>query len=313
MTDADVDGAHIRTLLLTFLYRQMPQLVEKGHIYIAQPPLYKVKKGKKEMYLDTEEQLYNFILEQGLVGVKLFKIKGTKEVLEYKEDQIRQICKSLKEIDTLVRKLQRKGINWVEFMTMRKNDKLPLYKIKTETDEKFIYSEKEFKTFKNSYLKEKKDVNPELAIEMTPEEMGLEVKDLWEIPKLNDIVTDLEKTDVDLNSYQSDQDDEKKQILFRLKQDAEIYDIYDFEEMISVINKIGTQGTTVQRYKGLGEMNPEQLWETTMNPENRRLIKITLEDVVEADMIFTTLMGDKVEPRKAFIETHALEVRNLDI
>jgi DNA gyrase subunit B len=313
MTDADVDGAHIRTLLLTFLYRQMPLLVEKGNVYIAQPPLYKVKKGKKEMYLDTEEQLYNFILEQGLTGVKLFKMKGLKEILEYKEDQVRQICKSLKDIDTLVRKLQRKGINWNEFMAMRKKDKMPLYKIKTEKEDKFIYSEKEFKSFKNNYLKEKKVVNPELAIEMTPEELGLEVKDLWEIPKLHTIVNDLEKTDVDLSSYQTAQEGEKKQILFRLKQDAEIYDIYDFEEMISVINKIGTQGTTVQRYKGLGEMNPEQLWETTMNPDNRRLIKITLEDVVEADMIFTTLMGDKVEPRKAFIETHALEVRNLDI
>ncbi|MDD5258826.1 MAG: DNA topoisomerase (ATP-hydrolyzing) subunit B [bacterium] len=313
MTDADVDGAHIRTLLLTFLYRQMPLLVEKGNVYIAQPPLYKVKKGKKEMYLDTEEQLYNFILEQGLTGVKLFKMKGTKETLEYKEDQVRQICKSLKDIDSLVRKLQRKGISWNEFMTMRKKDKMPLYKTKTEKEEKFIYSEKEFKSFKNSYLKEKKVINPELAIEMTPEELGLEVKDLWEIPKLHGIVTDLEKTDVDLSNYQSDPEAEKKQILFRLKQDGETFDIYDFEEMIAVINKIGTQGTTVQRYKGLGEMNPEQLWETTMNPENRRLIKITLEDVVEADMIFTTLMGDKVEPRKAFIETHALEVRNLDI
>jgi DNA gyrase subunit B len=265
------------------------------------------------MYLDTEEQLYNFILEQGLTGVKLFKMKGTKETLEYKEDQVRQICKNLKEIDTLVRKLQRKGISWNEFMAMRKKDKMPLYKTKTEKEEKFIYSEKEFKSFKNNYLKEKKDVNPELAIEMTPEELGLEVKDLWEIPKLHDLVTGLEKTEVDLSSYQSDLEVEKKQILFRLKQDGEVFDIYDFEEMITVINKIGTQGTTVQRYKGLGEMNPEQLWETTMNPENRRLIKITLEDVVEADMIFTTLMGDKVEPRKAFIETHALEVRNLDI
>ncbi|MDD5132050.1 MAG: DNA topoisomerase (ATP-hydrolyzing) subunit B [bacterium] len=313
MTDADVDGAHIRTLLLTFLYRQMPQLVEKGNVYIAQPPLYKVKKGKKEMYLDTEDQLYKFILEQGLTGVKLFKMKGAKEILEYKEDQIWQICKSLKDIDTLLRKLQRKGIDWNEFMAMRKKDKMPLYKIKTEKEDKFIYSEKEFKSFKNNYLKEKKDINPELAIEMTPEEMGLEVKDLWEIPKLHGIVTDLEKTEVDLSSYQADQEAEKKQILFRLKQDGDTFDIYDFEEMISVINKIGTQGTTVQRYKGLGEMNPEQLWETTMNPENRRLIKITLEDIVEADMIFTTLMGDKVEPRKAFIESHALEVRNLDI
>lgn len=313
MTDADVDGAHIRTLLLTFLYRQMPQLVEKGNVYIAQPPLYKVKKGKKEMYLDTEEQLYNFILEQGLTGVTLYKMKGSKEILEYKEDQVRQICKNLKEIDNLVRKLQRKGISWNEFMAMRKKDKMPLYKIKTEKEDKFIYSEKEFKTFKNNYLKEKKDINPELAIEMTPEEMGLEVKDLWEIPKLNDFVTGLEKTEVDLSSYQTDTETEKKQMLFRLKQDTDVHDIYDFEEMITVINKIGTQGTTVQRYKGLGEMNPEQLWETTMNPENRRLIKITLEDIVEADMIFTTLMGDKVEPRKAFIETHALEVRNLDI
>ncbi len=313
MTDADVDGAHIRTLLLTFLYRQMPQLVEKGNVYIAQPPLYKVKKGKKEMYLDTEEQLYKFILEQGLAGVKLFKMKGTKEVLEYKEDQIRQICKSLKEIDLLVRKLQRKGIGWNEFIAMRNKDKMPLFKVKTEKEEKFIYSEKEFKTFKNSYLKEKKDINPELAIEMTPEELGLEVKDLWEIPKLNDLLAGLEKTEVDLSNYQITTEADKKQILFRLKQDSDIYDIYDLEEMIALINKLGTQGTTVQRYKGLGEMNPEQLWETTMNPENRRLLKITLEDVVEADMIFTTLMGDKVEPRKAFIESHALEVRNLDI
>ena len=314
MTDADVDGAHIRTLLLTFLYRQMPQLVEKGNVYIAQPPLYKVKKGKKEMYLQTEEQLYNFVLEQGLEGVTLFKMKGHKEVLEYKEDQIIQICKNLKDIDVLVRKLQRKGISWSDFMAMRKKgDKLPLFKVKTEKDEKFFYSEKEWKTFKNNYLRDKKDVSPELAIEMTPEEMGLEFKDLWELPKLNEIVTKLEKTEVDLSGYQGDKDDDKKQAIFRLKHDNEIFEIFDFAEMIEVINKIGTQGTTVQRYKGLGEMNPEQLWETTMNPENRRLIKITLEDAVEADMIFTTLMGDKVEPRKNFIESHALEVRNLDI
>ncbi len=313
MTDADVDGAHIRTLLLTFLYRQMQVLVERGHVYIAQPPLYKVKKGKKEMYLETEEQLYNFVLEQGLEGVKLFKMKGRKEVLEYTEEQIMQICKSLKEIDNLTRKLQRKGISWNDFIDMRNKEKLPLYKIKTEKEEKFLYSEKEWKNFKINYFKEKKEVSPDIAIEMTPEEMGLEVKDLWEIAKLNEIVTKLEKTEVDLSAYQIAEDENKKQPLFRLKNEGEITDIYGFEEMIGVINKIGTQGMTVQRYKGLGEMNPEQLWETTMNPQNRRLLKVTLEDVVEADMIFTTLMGDKVEPRKNFIEAHALEVRNLDI
>ncbi len=311
MTDADIDGAHIRTLLLTFFFRQMQPLIEYGYIYIAQPPLFKIKKGKKEFYLDSEEQLDEYLFSMGLQDVKLVQLKKGKEAMTFEENTLTGLLQGMVELKNLLRKLARKGITWDNYIEMRKKRPLPLYRIKTnEGEEKFLYSEKEWKNFKNEYLARKKEEDEKAVVEMTQEELGLDVKDLWELSRVDNLTRELEETGLDISSYG---ERSEKNPIYRLKHAAEEYDIYNFEEMIDIIRDIGRKGVNIQRYKGLGEMNPIQLWDTTMDPKSRRLLQVKVDDAVEADKIFTTLMGDKVEPRRAFIESHALDVQNLDI
>lgn len=307
MTDADIDGAHIRTLLLTFFYRQMQPLIENGNIYIACPPLYKVKKGKKEFYLETEDQLDRYLLEEGLSGVNLTKWSDNRKIYEFEDKELKNILTWLIEIESLRKKLLKKGITWNEYLKLRKV-KLPLYRIDTATGPQYIYTDKEWKKFKAEYLKKKKELMPEKEEITSAEEiMGPEVKDLWELSKLEELVKRLNKVDFDLGFQ------EKEKFIYCLGVNNEFLEIKDFLDLITKVKDLGLSGTTIQRYKGLGEMNPEQLWETTMDPQRRKLLQVKLEDAVAADRIFTTLMGDAVEPRRVFIETHALEVKNLDI
>jgi len=325
MTDADIDGAHIRTLLLTFFYRQMQPLVENGYVYIACPPLYKVKKGKKEFYLETEEQLDRYLLEEGLSGVNLSKWMNSKKIKEFEDKELRNILTWLIEIENLRKKLLKKGITWEEYLKLRKDSprgeagKLPLYRIDTDSGPQYIYTDKEWKKFKVEYLKKKKELMPEKEeISSAEEIMGPEVKDLWELSKLEELVKRLSDIGFDLpvprtRPHSEKVVGEKERIVYRLGVDNEILEIKDFLDLTAQVKDLGLKGTTIQRYKGLGEMNPEQLWETTMDPEKRKLLQVKLEDAVAADRIFTTLMGDAVEPRRIFIETHALEVKNLDI
>jgi len=306
MTDADVDGAHIRTLLLTFFYRQMEQLIEKGYVYIAQPPLYKVTKDKKEIYIDTDEQLENYLLENVVNNISLTCIK-TKTVFTGKD--LYDILKDLIELNSLFERLKRKKISFDDYVSFQSKGKIPIYRIKIEDNKvSFIYTDSEWKKFKKEFL--------EKGGETAGEELGKIVKDLWEFKRIEILQKKLENSGI--NIIESYKQSEKPVFLIKTNPapksgTSDTYELLGIPQLIETVKNISRKNVTIQRYKGLGEMNPEQLWETTMNPEKRKLLKIRLEDVASTDKIFTTLMGDKVEPRREFIETHALEVKNLDI
>ena len=310
LCDADVDGQHIRTLLLTFFYNQMRHLIEKGHVYIAQPPLFKVKKGKTERYLDADAELDRFLLEEGMNGIMLFQLKGGKETVAYEEAEVKKILKGLIEMEELLRKATKKGVSWAEFLKLRKKGKIPAYKVVTPEGERYLYSDKEWKAFKKTQQPRVRAAGEEIP---AGEEAGPEAKDLWELKQIDEIVKRLEGADLDLSGYGASNGNGDHPAIFRLRKGTEERDVHDFAEMIEATKDLGHEGVVVQRYKGLGEMNPEQLWETTLDPARRRMMLVKLDDAVAADQMFTTLMGDKVEPRRAFIETHALEVRNLDV
>ncbi len=316
MTDADVDGAHIRTLLLTFFYRQMTPLVENGHVFIAQPPLYKVKKIKKEIYVETEEKLNKWLLAEGFSEIEEVSVLNGKTSSKLEISELKALLLILSNIDSLFRKLLKKGVSIDNYFEFVKEKKFPLYRIDLEMPTRYIYTDKEWKSFKNDYLKKKKEkIEAELKSEgvevpadILDEQLGPEVKDLWEISKINEISKGLADFGFKIDDYSVG-----SLPILRIKLAKDIIEINSLSHLTETIRKIGTSGSSVQRYKGLGEMNPEQLWETTMDPKNRKLLQVRLDDVVEADRIFTTLMGDKVEPRRLFIEQHAHEVKNLDI
>jgi DNA gyrase subunit B len=314
MTDADVDGAHIRTLLLTFFYRQMTPLINNGYIYIAQPPLFKVKKNKKEMYLHTEEQLDKFLFAEGMDGVEFHTLSGGKQSAVYEEKKFAQIIQSLNELDNLVKKLDKKFVTWKDYMGFKANNKFPLYRVDNPAseDKRYIFSDKEWKEFKNEFMQKKAtemQAAGELPLEVSDLELGTQVKDLWELPRIEVLVKRLEAADIDLSTF----GEKLAKPKFRLNADDETYDLFTSKDLIEKIRDFGRQGASIQRYKGLGEMNPEQLWETTMDPAKRKFLQVRLEDAVAAEDIFTKLMGDKVEPRRLFIEAHSQDVRNLDI
>ena len=324
MTDADVDGAHIRTLLLTFFYRHMPQLIDKGYVYIAQPPLYKVKKNKKEMYLESEEELDKFLFSQALDGAELVLIRDGQTLKEIDDKKLRTIVTNISELDALIKKITKKGVGWKEYLKLRaekdkREGKLPLYRVSQDEKVQYIYSDKEWKEFKESLLAKRREListQGELAAvsEAQIEDLMPEYKDLWELPRIDKLSDQLEAEGLHLEHY----GETHTKPVYRLqdaqkKETGDIYELHSTVELIDTIRELGNKGAAIQRYKGLGEMNPEQLWETTMDKQNRKLLQVKLEDAVETDRIFTTLMGDQVEPRRAFIQTHALDVKNLDI
>ncbi|MGC8728274.1 MAG: DNA topoisomerase (ATP-hydrolyzing) subunit B, partial [Elusimicrobiales bacterium] len=317
MADADVDGQHIRTLLLTFFYRQMRPLIENGHIFIAQPPLYKVKKGKFESYFQTEEELSQWILNQALDNVSV-KDKSGKEIDKKK---LKELLSLVINIESILRKLEVKSLTLNDYLNFERSGKVPVFRAEVEPGNyRYFYSEKEWLDYETEFInKRKEQLKQELKEENMEREtdLGPSFQTLNEFTKLSNISKKLKDFGYSLEEYVSVVDDtvkeDKRKQIFSLKTEKNDYKIYDLKSLNEIINKEGTTGATIQRYKGLGEMNPEQLWETTMDPKRRKLLKVTLEDSAEAEAIFTTLMGDNVEPRRKFIEENALEVKNLDI
>ncbi|MFA5100794.1 MAG: toprim domain-containing protein, partial [Candidatus Omnitrophota bacterium] len=309
MADADVDGSHIRTLLLTLLYRQMPKLLEDGHIYIAQPPLYKVKRERREEYIQTEQQMNELILDLGREGHSFERIK---DKLAFTDHQFKDLLSCLVELDKYARLLDKKGVNFPKYLSSRhpKTKKLPIYRLKVEADDIYLYSDDELAKLSEKEGKEIED----------------EVLELFEASDIDQIVVRLEKLGLDITSYyfqelQPQAKDsgnvevaKKFKGLYRISDDQKDHkDCASLKEVLAYIKEQATKGMHIQRYKGLGEMNPQQLWETTMDPEKRTMLQVTVDDAVEADKMFTVLMGDQVEPRREFIEQNAHLVKNLDV
>jgi len=307
MADADVDGSHIRTLLLTLLYRQIPKLVEEGHIYIAQPPLYKIKRGQREEYIQTEQQLNGLLLDLGREGQRFMHLKD-KQI--FTDNQFKDLLFLLVELDKIARILDKKGVGFAKYLTFRhpKTKKMPIYRVKVEGKDQFFYSDKELAKFTGSQAKE----------------VEHDVLELFEAAGVEQVLIKLEKLGLEADNIYSavevaasatTKDTKKPKPVYRVISDKEKEqkDLFSLRETLSYIKEMASKGMHIQRYKGLGEMNPHQLWETTMDPDKRTLLQVTLEDAVETDKMFTVLMGDQVEPRRQFIEDYAHQVKNLDI
>ncbi|MBI3319905.1 MAG: DNA gyrase subunit B, partial [Candidatus Omnitrophica bacterium] len=301
MADADVDGNHIRTLLLTFFYRQMPKLVEDGHIYIAQPPLYKIKRGKREEYIDTEEKLSNLLLELGTEGQALLHVKSKRT---YKDKTLWNLLRVLAELERLSKSIHRRRIDpQAYFARFNKKKGLPLYMIRLDGQEHFFYDDEELAAFAKE-----RDMNLE-ELEKPTAAVTARFTELFEASELARLSKELEKCELSIAHYFP----EDAKASFKLAGDSTERPFGGLRDVLLAVEETGRKDLTIQRYKGLGEMNPQQLWETTMDPAKRTLLKVTSEDAVEADRIFTIMMGESVEPRKQFIEEHALEVKNLDV
>ncbi len=307
MTDADVDGAHIRTLLLTFFYRQMPQLIEHGYVYIAQPPLYKVTRRKREEYVESDAHLTQILLDLGADGLKLEKAEGA-ELLDTKG--LRELLENLVKVEELGDKLRRRGIVLEDYLTHRNEatGNFPLYcaymnGAGEELDIRFAQDDQGLQAI---FAEAQQEVEaPEGEEAAAP---SVRYKELHFSKELKAVVETLEQAGFTLDQL--------------IGADAPLFNIDDkgnkigansLMELLGAVRNLGRKGMSIQRYKGLGEMNPEQLWETTLDPENRRMTKVVLEDAVKADEMFTILMGDEVEPRREFIQENALNVTNLDI
>ncbi len=314
MADADVDGQHITTLLLTFFYRQLKPLIENGNIYIAQPPLYKVKKGKAEEYMQTEEQMQAWLFKEALSSVKT-KNKDGKEL---STEELTSLLNLLKEAQEATFKLELKSLGIKDFYDFKTQGQLPLYRIPLERGGyKYFYSEQDYKDYETNYVNEKRE---EFIAAGTPEEeideemIKPNYQSLREFGKLLSLDTKLAPYGYTMQQFPHISDEKKRtNPLFTVNDGKKDILVYSLQEFLKTVKDAGAQGATIQRYKGLGEMNPEQLWETTMDPSKRKLLRVSIQDGADVEKVFTMLMGDKVEPRRAFIESHALEVKNLDI
>ncbi len=313
MADADVDGQHIRTLLLTFFYRQMRQLIEEGHIYIAQPPLYKIKKGKKESYFENDEMLQDWMIDEAAQSVKV--VKNNAKKMDAKE--IKEILKLVSVFDLTLKKMLTKNISFEQFYDFYKKNRVPLYRIELEDGSyRYFFSDDEWLEYEDEYVEKRKEkLRKETGkeeIDLEEEDIGPEFQALGEFSKLKNIMSEVKPFGYTIDDFIAMEEKRKKPLLTFVENERK-RPIYSLSEFLEAVLKFASNGVTVQRYKGLGEMNPEQLWETTMDPVKRKLLKVSLEDPEAAEAIFSTLMGDKVEPRRIFIEQNALEAKNLDI
>ncbi len=297
MTDADVDGAHIRTLLLTFFYRQMPQVIENGYLYIAQPPLFKVKKGRTEKYIQKETEMQSMLFDLAAEDLAVV-IKGQ----EVKGKALIPFLKRLSNFERL--------IEWFE---RRRRDPVLLRFLLKEGIQKLIFKD-------SSALSS-------LIVKLKAEIPDASVGDIFEDEEHEGFGVEIRKQNyklvLDANLLLSPEFRELETLYgyirelgippYRIVSKDEPKDVASTSELHAYVFEAARKGLTIQRYKGLGEMNPQQLWDTTMDPDKRMLLQVSIEDSVQADEIFTILMGDQVEPRKEFIIKHALEARNIDI
>ncbi|MDA3873658.1 MAG: DNA topoisomerase (ATP-hydrolyzing) subunit B [Kiritimatiellae bacterium] len=296
MTDADVDGLHIRTLILTFLYRQMPELIERGYIYIAQPPLYKIVRRKREEYVQNDAELTRILMELGSDKITAHAADGS-ELLT--AEALGKTMDILHKLEPMIDLVKRRDVDPALYLAARREDgQLPLYVVLRgsgkEKETRFAFDEEQLRA-----------INEELEAEGRP----FLYVDIQSKDRIREHLDALQALGLDPSRLVGGEEP-----IFSLREGEEtVAELTNIMSLLDQIRDLGKKGMTIQRYKGLGEMNPIQLWETTMDPRCRKLVKVVLEDAIKADQIFTILMGDEVSPRRDFIEANALNVRNLDI
>ncbi len=319
MTDADVDGSHIRTLLLTFFYRQMRPLIDAGYVYIAKPPLFKVSRRKKERYIDTEEQLDRHLIELGSEDLTVRNAAGAPVPAE----EVRALLDLYGRATQAAVGIRRCGIDPAAYFgAVSADGRFPtalvnVRELDGSTTARYVYSAEEEAAFLAETEERLGLSAPNIeAIENGNEQPDadgrgrrFDIINIFEAENCNRLLEDLRRHGLEANQVFTDGD-----LLFEITgSDGRTAAAASLQGLFDAVRENGTQGLRIQRYKGLGEMNAEQLWETTMNPETRKMIKVTMEDAVEAERMFTLLMGDVVEPRREYIEQHAAGVKDLDI
>ncbi len=307
MTDADVDGSHIRTLLLTFFYRQMRELVEAGYIYIAQPPLYRFAKGKQIQYVKDDKELNQLILNNAIDKAKLIPSEDAPAI---SASALESMASNYTSVNEIIQRLSGR----YDTDLLKKMVEVPVMNKDMLADQSAVKAW--VKDLKNA-LSDNEDSGTKYEISVVPNEENFSVS--VALKKFNNTTNYL------LNSgfFQSAEYRKMAELAHQLdglvtdeailECGKEQYRVSSFSEVMDVLMKEGASGYMIQRYKGLGEMNPEQLWETTMDPESRILLQVKIDDAVEADRVFTTLMGEEVEPRKIFIEENSINANNIDI
>ena len=316
MTDADVDGSHIRTLLLTFFYRHMPMLIEEGHVYIAQPPLFKVSRKKTSCYISSEREMDEYLLELGMSDVK---VSRGDTILSHEE--LTKLAAAILQIETFISRVERKGVPFREYLERKNaNGLLPRFMAMIGDESLFLFSEVELAELKRRNEEEQRKRFDEALASIPPEEVteqmrefhpkGLQFFEFFDDALWGQFAQELHIASCSLEQYFITQPSPVATIT---EDGGRQIPLFTLQELIGYFRTNGRKDLEIQRYKGLGEMNPDQLWETTMDPSKRTLVRVALADAAAAEHMFTMLMGEEVPPRRAFIEQHALAVKNLDI
>ena len=324
MTDADVDGSHIRTLLLTFFYRQMYRLVAEGHVYVAQPPLFRVRTKKQTYYVQTEEEMKRQLLEQGL-GEGVFLPGDGREIAG---EEMHRLCRTLSGLEDALVALEKRGVSLRDHAARRDSasGRLPMYHVYYGTEERWFSSRDEFEAFVKG---KEKAAGGTLAVGRIEEAVAagdttpgtahdtghdqLVVIDLHEVRSINSGLKELDAMGFGIDSLLPQDRTGTEEPRYTLRRGESEIGLEDLRGLLTAVRRAGEKGLSITRFKGLGEMNAEELRETTLDPANRTLVRVTMTDAAAADDLFRVLMGEKVEPRREFIEKHALDVKNLDV
>ncbi len=319
MTDADVDGSHIRTLLLCFFYRQMYQLIEKGHVYVAQPPLFRVKSKRETNYVQTEEEMRRMSLDRGLENATLQADTGE----SIGGESIRKLCLALASLEDAIVALERRGVNLRTHAERAhlETGRLPVFHVYVGNQEHWFTRRSEL----DDFLKQQQASQGELQVAESDttgdEKTGvserngptIQINELHEVRTINSGLNQLAEFGFDVQALLPQERTGTEEPRFVFKRGESETGLDDLRGLLAAVRTAGEKGLTITRFKGLGEMNAEELRETTLDPEHRNLIQVSMTNAAEADELFRVLMGDKVEPRREFIEKYALEVKNLDV
>jgi DNA gyrase subunit B len=317
MTDADVDGSHIRTLLLTFVYRQMQGLIERGYVYIAQPPLYRIKRKKREQYVENDDELNRILLELGSEDVTLTRLRDGHV---FDAQLVDRIVEALAQLERLGGGVTRLGVSLSDYLDHHSGESfsLPRYiaRIREGNQEShvFLRDEAERSTFhQRENVGDDSPESPETAVTAPRAARRITIHEIFEGNEMSKLLQSIARLGLEIQRFGTteepryvitDSPGQKNEVRTELRSPLEI---------VAQIRQIGRRGLSIQRYKGLGEMNPKQLFETTMDPEKRRLLRVNIADAAKADELFTILMGEDVAPRRQFIEDNALNVSYLDV